>query len=146
MRRRKTLFTAPRNALEEKPMVEQSVGFIGVGRMGARMVVRLIRAGYALAIYDTNKIAMAPLIEMGANSADSPAAVASAAEVVLASVPTPPIVQAVALGPKGVVQGSRVKIFIDVSTTGATVAKAVAEGLAAKGITAVDASVSGGIT
>jgi len=146
MRRRKTLFTAPGNALEEKPMAEQSVGFIGVGRMGARMVVRLIQAGYALAIYDTNKVAMAPLIELGANSADSPAAVASAAEVVLASVPTPPIVQAVALGRKGVVEGSRVKIFIDLSTTGATVAKAVAEGLAAKGITAVDAPVSGGIS
>jgi 3-hydroxyisobutyrate dehydrogenase-like beta-hydroxyacid dehydrogenase len=65
---------------------------------------------------------------------------------VFASVPTPTIVQAVALGPNGIIEGSRVKIFIDVSTTGATVAKLVAEGLAAKGITAVDAPVSGGIT
>jgi 3-hydroxyisobutyrate dehydrogenase-like beta-hydroxyacid dehydrogenase len=65
---------------------------------------------------------------------------------VFASVPTPPIVQAVALGPNGIIEGSRVKIFIDVSTTGATVEKLVAEGLAAKGITAVDAPVSGGIT
>ena len=63
----------------------------------------------------------------------------------LASVPTPPIVEAVALGPKGVIEGTRVKIFIDASTTGATTAKRVAEGLAAKGITAVDAPVSGGI-
>jgi 3-hydroxyisobutyrate dehydrogenase-like beta-hydroxyacid dehydrogenase len=64
---------------------------------------------------------------------------------VFASVPTPPIVQAVALGPKGVIEGSRVKIFIDVSTTGATVERIVAEGLAAKGIRMVDAPVSGGI-
>lgn len=126
-------------------MAQGSIGFVGVGRMGARMVARLIKAGYSLTIYDTNKAAMAPLVDLGAKPADSPAAAASAAEIVLASVPTPPIVQAVALGPKGIVEGSRVKIFIDVSTTGATVAKAVAEGLAPKGITAVDAPVSGGI-
>jgi len=126
-------------------MAQASIGFVGVGRMGARMVGRLIKAGYELTIYDTSKAAMAALVEQGAKPADSPAAVASAAEIVFASVPTPPIVQAVALGPKGIVEGSRVKMFVDVSTTGATVAKAVAEGLAAKGIIAVDAPVSGGI-
>jgi len=127
-------------------MAQGEIGFVGVGRMGARMVSRLIKAGYSLTIYDTNNAAMAPLVEMGAKTASSPAEAASAAEIVLASVPTPPIVQAVALGRKGIVEGSRVKIFIDVSTTGATVAKAVAEGLAQKGISAVDAPVSGGIT
>jgi 3-hydroxyisobutyrate dehydrogenase-like beta-hydroxyacid dehydrogenase len=127
-------------------MPEQSIGFVGVGRMGARMVARLIQAGYALTIYDTSQAAMKPLIERGAKPADSPRAVASAAEVVLVSVPTPPIVQAVALGPDGVVEGKRVKVFIDVSTTGATVAKAVAKGLAVKGVVAADAPVSGGIS
>src|SRR5271154_4607447 len=126
-------------------MAKESIGFVGVGRMGMRMVRRLIQAGYAITIYDTSSEAMAPLLEIGATRADSPAAVASAAEIVLASVPTPPIVQAVALGPKGVIEGSRVTIFVDMSTTGATVARAVAEGLAAKGIRAVDAPVSGGI-
>jgi len=124
----------------------QSIGFVGVGRMGARMAARLIQAGYALTIYDTNQAAMKPLIERGAKPADSPRGVASAAEIVLASVPTPPIVEAVALGPDGVVEGQRVQVFIDVSTTGATVAKAVAKGLAVKGIVAADAPVSGGIS
>lgn len=114
--------------------------------MGARMATRLIKSGYALTIYDTNKAAMAALVELGAKSVDSPAAVASAAEIVLASVPTPPIVQAVALGSHGILEGNRVKVFIDVSTTGATVARLVSEGLARKGITAVDAPVSGGIS
>ena len=127
-------------------MAKESIGFVGVGRMGVRMVRRLIQAGYRVTIYDTSADAMAPLLELGAKRADSPAAVGSAAEIVFASVPTPPIVQAVALGPKGVIEGSRVKIFIDVSTTGATVARVVAEGLATKGIQAVDAPVSGGIT
>ena len=127
-------------------MAQQDIGFVGVGRMGARMAARLIKAGYRVTVYDTNRAAVAPLVEMGATAVDSPAAAASAAEIVLASVPTPPIVQTVALGPNGIVEGKRAKIFIDVSTTGATVAKAVAEGLAVKGIVAVDAPVSGGIT
>ena len=53
--------------------------------------------------------------------------------------------EAVALGPGGVIEGSRVKIFIDMSTTGATYAKRIAEGLRAKGIAAVDAPISGGL-
>lgn len=127
-------------------MAKESIGFVGVGRMGSRMVRRLIQAGYPLAIYDTSESAISPLLALGARRADSPAAVASQAEIVLASLPTPPIVQAVALGPKGVIEGTRAKIFIDVSTTGATTAKIVAQGLAEKGIRAVDAPVSGGIS
>ncbi len=124
---------------------QPSIGFVGVGRMGSRMARRLMAAGYPLTIYDTSDAAAQPLVEGGAKRAESPAAVASAADIVFASVPTPPIVEAVALGPKGVIEGTRAKIFIDTSTTGATTAKRVAEGLAAKGITAVDAPVSGGI-
>src|SRR5579872_5438194 len=135
-----------RNYSRGRAMAQQNIGFIGVGKMGARMARRLIQAGYHVTVYDTSEPALAAMIEVGAARADSPAAVASAAEVVLASVPTPPIVQSVALGPKGIVEGNRVKIFIDVSTTGATVAKQVAAGLASKGIAAVDAPVSGGIT
>lgn len=126
-------------------MAEKNLGFVGVGRMGGRMARRLLEAGYTLTVFDTSDDVLRPLMEKGARRADSPAAVASAAEVVLASLPTPPVVQAVALGPKGIAEGTRVKIFVDVSTTGSTYAKRVAEGLAAKGITAVDAPVSGGI-
>jgi len=126
-------------------MAKENIGFIGVGRMGVRMARRLIDAGHALTIYDTNAAAMSPLVALGAKTVDSPAAVASAAEIVFASVPTPPIVQAIALGPKGVIEGSRVKIFIDTSTTGATIERVVAEGLSTKGIRMVDAPVSGGI-
>jgi 3-hydroxyisobutyrate dehydrogenase-like beta-hydroxyacid dehydrogenase len=124
----------------------QNIGFVGVGRMGGRMARRLLDAGYALTIYDTTDAAVAPLAALGACPADSPAAVACAADVVLASLPTPPVVEAVALGPKGIIEGRRAQVFIDTSTTGATYAKRVAEGLAAKGIVAVDAPVSGGIT
>ncbi|HLK49034.1 MAG TPA: NAD(P)-dependent oxidoreductase [Bryobacteraceae bacterium] len=126
-------------------MSERELGFVGVGRMGGRMCRRLIEAGYALTVFDTSEAAVQEMVKLGARRAETPAAVASAAEIVLASLPMPPVVQAVALGPKGIVEGTKIKIFVDLSTTGSTYAKRVADGLKAKGITAVDAPVSGGI-
>jgi 3-hydroxyisobutyrate dehydrogenase-like beta-hydroxyacid dehydrogenase len=126
-------------------MSQQNIGFIGVGRMGGPMARRLLEAGYGVTIYDTSEAALAAHEKLGARRAASPAAVASAAEIVIGSLPTHPIVHAVALGPKGVIEGTEVKIFIDVSTTGSVYAKRIAEGLAKKGIVQVDAPVSGGV-
>jgi 3-hydroxyisobutyrate dehydrogenase-like beta-hydroxyacid dehydrogenase len=126
-------------------MTDRSVGFIGVGRMGGRLARRLIDAGYKLTIFDTSEAVMRPFVERGAIAANSPAAVASACEIVITCLPTPSVVHAVALGSSGIAEGSKVKIFIDMSTTGATYAKRVAEGLRAKGIKSVDAPVSGGL-
>jgi len=126
-------------------MPDQDIAFVGIGRMGGRMARRLIDAGFVCSVFDTSDSAAQPLVAAGARRVASPAEAASAAEIVLASLPTPPIVEQVALGPKGIAEGSRVKIFVDMSTTGATYAKRVADGLAGKGITAVDAPVSGGI-
>jgi 3-hydroxyisobutyrate dehydrogenase-like beta-hydroxyacid dehydrogenase len=125
-------------------MPDKQLGFIGVGRMGQHMASRLIEAGYALTIFDTNETAMQRLEQRGAKRAKSPADVASQCETVLVSLPTPDVVRAVALGREGVIAGRKVKVFVDLSTTGPRVAKEVAEGLATKGITAVDAPVSGG--
>jgi 3-hydroxyisobutyrate dehydrogenase-like beta-hydroxyacid dehydrogenase len=125
-------------------MPNKQLGFIGVGRMGQHMASRLIEAGYALTIYDTNETAMQRLEQRGAKRAASAADVAAQCETVLVSLPTPDIVKAVALGKAGVIEGGKAKVFVDLSTTGPRVAKEVAEGLAKKGITAVDAPVSGG--
>jgi 3-hydroxyisobutyrate dehydrogenase-like beta-hydroxyacid dehydrogenase len=126
-------------------MPGQSLGFIGLGRMGGPMVGRLLDAGHAVTVFDTSEQAVQPLIERGATRAGSAAEVASAAEIVLASLPTPDIVQRVALGEGGVAQGTQAKILIDLSTTGPGVASRVAQGLAEHGIQAVDAPVSGGV-
>lgn len=125
-------------------MSEEAVGFIGVGRMGGRMARRLIDAGIPLTIFDTSDTIMQSFAALGAKTAASAAAVASVCEIVITCLPTPQIVHKAALGPGGVVEGTRVKIMIDMSTTGATYAKRIAEGLAPKGIIAVDAPVSGG--
>ncbi|HYR89708.1 MAG TPA: NAD(P)-dependent oxidoreductase [Terriglobia bacterium] len=123
----------------------EDLGFVGVGRMGGRMAHRLIAAGHKLTIFDPSDAAVRPLTEMGALAVDSPAAVGSACEIVMTSLPTPQVVQTAALGPNGISDGKRVKILVDMSTTGATYARRIAEGLKAKGIVAVDAPVSGGL-
>lgn len=121
------------------------IGFIGIGNMGAPMAGRLLDAGYSLVIFDARQEAAAPLAARGARLAASPAEVASLAETVLVSLPTPDIVRAVALGPSGIVGGMRIERFIDLSTTGPRMAAAVASDLAAKDITFVDSPVSGGV-
>jgi 3-hydroxyisobutyrate dehydrogenase-like beta-hydroxyacid dehydrogenase len=126
-------------------MAEGPIGFVGVGRMGGRMARRLTEAGHRLVVHDRSADAVAAMQSLGAEAADSPAAVASAAEIVLASLPTPPVVESVALGPAGIIEGTRVKIFADTSTTGAACARRIADGLAARGIVAADAPVSGGL-
>ena len=135
---------ATRRRLGRSTMPGQSLGFVGVGRMGSHMAGRLLDAGFELTIHDVNDSAVARLEQRGARRAASPADVASAAETVLVSLPTPDVVQLVALSASGIIAGSKVRTFVDLSTTGPRVAVEVARSLAAKGITAVDAPVSGG--
>jgi 3-hydroxyisobutyrate dehydrogenase-like beta-hydroxyacid dehydrogenase len=125
-------------------MLAKPLGFIGVGRMGSLMAGRLLEAGHALSIFDTDEAAMARLEQRGAIRTRSAAEVASVAETVFISLPTPEIVHSVALSPSGIIAGTAVRIMVDLSTTGPAVAKVVAEGLKARRITAVDAPVSGG--
>ena len=64
------------------------VGFIGLGRMGQPMASNLIKAGYQLTVFDISRQAVGALEAKGARSAASPAAVASAVDTVLLSLPT----------------------------------------------------------
>ncbi len=123
----------------------QILGFIGVGRMGAPMSGRLLDAGYRLCIYDSNPEATKPLVARGAKLAKSPAEVASASDIVFLSLPTPPIVTSVVLGPNGVSQGNAVKTVVDLSTSGPSAATTIAKALGERQITWIDAPVSGGV-
>src|SRR5215469_8612536 len=100
-------------------MSDKTLGFVGVGRMGSHMARRLAAAGHKVVVYDADPRALQRAAEHGASAAHSPADVASQAEIVMASLPTPDIVKAVALSAKdGLVAGSAIKVFIDLSTTG----------------------------
>ena len=126
--------------------MSQTLGFVGVGRMGGPMASRLLDAGHSLCVFDTNPEVIKPLTARGATNASSAEEVASTCEVVFISLPTPPIVQAVSLGEKGILKGSRVKTMIDLSTTGPSVAKVVARAAGERGVAWVDSPVSGGVT
>jgi len=121
------------------------IGFIGLGNMGQPMARRLIEAGHKLVVYDTRNDAVAPLLALGAQIASSPADVADRCETVMASLPEPSIVTKVATGPGGVIEGKRIKRFIDLSTTGSQVAVQIAAALAKKNIAQIDSPVSGGV-
>lgn len=125
--------------------MDKHLGFIGLGKMGVPMASRLIAAGYRLTVYDIRNEAVDALVAKGATAAASPAALASAVETVLLSLPDPAIVRKVALGADGVIAGTRVKTMLDLSTTGAGAAQEIAAALAARGIAGVDAPVSGGV-
>ena len=123
------------------------LGFVGVGRMGGPMASRLLDAGYRLCVYDVSDEATAPLVARGAELAASPAEVASIADTVFMSLPTPDVVREVALGGNGgLINGSKVRTVIDLSTTGPGVATEVAGKLAERKIAWVDSPVSGGVT
>jgi len=127
-------------------VAKETIGFIGVGRMGQPMASRLIAAGHPVVAYDVQGQALSAIAGKGAETASSPAEVAARAEIVMVSLPVPAAVHEVALGEQGVAAGSRARVFVDLSTTGPRVAKTIAAALAERGITAIDAPVSGGVT
>lgn len=126
--------------------MSEPLGFVGLGAMGAPMVRRLLAAGRRVLVHDTNAAALSAAVSGGAEARGSAAVVAAEAETVLVSLPTPAAVKTVALGPDGLAEGHAMRLYVDLSTTGARVAKEVAEGLAPRGVAALDAPVSGGVS
>lgn len=121
------------------------IGFIGLGIMGSRMATRILTAGHKLVVHDVSEAAATALVEKGARAARSAAEVATESDVVLLSLPKPDVVEAVLTGPGGVIEGTRAKTVIDTSTTGSQVIVRAAPKLAEKGMTLIDAPVSGGV-
>jgi len=121
------------------------IGFIGLGHMGFPMARRLIDAGYDVIAFDTRTDALDRLVELGARRASSPREVADVAETVLASLPSPDAAVEVTTGAGGVVEGSRVRRYVDLSTIGSSTAAHIHDVLAKRNIVAIDSPVSGGV-
>jgi 3-hydroxyisobutyrate dehydrogenase-like beta-hydroxyacid dehydrogenase len=121
-----------------------TIGFVGVGVMGRPMAHRLIDAGHSLIVFDRDEQAVAELTAAGAQAASSVKGVADVARIVFISLPTPAVFKQVAIGEGGLIEGSAIKILVDLSTVGSRTEKEVAAGLLTKGIDTVDAPVSGG--
>lgn len=125
--------------------MSEIIGFIGLGNMGFPMARRLVEAGYKLVVCDVRQDVVDKLVKLGARAAKTPREVADATETVFVSLPTPAVVEAVALGADGVIHGNRVTRFVDLSTTGPSTANRIGAALAARKVTQIDAPVSGGV-
>lgn len=122
------------------------LGFIGAGLMGKPMSLRLLDAGYALTVWNRSRDKLAPLTAKGAHAADSPAAVARAADIVMLCVTDQHAAEQVLFGPDGIAAGGAAgKLVVDFSSIAPAAARAFAERLEREcGMGLVDAPVSGG--
>ena len=126
-------------------MPSEVVGFIGLGIMGRPMALNLVKAGYTLVVTSRSKGPIEALAAAGAKAVTSPAEVAKEADVVITMVPDTPDVESVIRGKNGVLDGlKRGAIVIDMSTISPDVTRQLAEAVAAKGGSMLDAPVSGG--
>ncbi len=121
------------------------IGFIGLGTMGRHMASHLIDAGHALTVHDIRREAAEPHLAAGAMWADSPADTAREAEVVFTSLPGPPEVESVALGPAGLFETMRPgAIWFDLTTNSPDLIRRLHARFAERGVHVLDAPVSGG--
>jgi 3-hydroxyisobutyrate dehydrogenase len=121
------------------------VGFIGLGNMGAPMAGFVLGAGHSLVVHDLRRDAAAPLLDRGAVWAASPGEVAAQCDVVCVCVPGPPEMQAVTLGPGGVLEGvPSGAAVIDHTTNAPVLVREVGAALTGRGAHLLDAPLDGG--
>jgi 2-hydroxy-3-oxopropionate reductase len=123
----------------------ETIGFIGLGVMGAPMARNLVEAGHPLVVHSRSRGPVDELAAAGAEPASSPREVAERAAVVITMLPDSPAVEDVVLGSDGVLEGaSEGDLLIDMSTIHPTVSVAIAEAGRERGVGVLDAPVSGG--
>jgi 3-hydroxyisobutyrate dehydrogenase len=121
------------------------IGWIGTGVMGSSMCEHLMAAGYPATIFNRTAEKARPLVDKGAKLADSPRAVAEAADVIFTIVGYPRDVRQVTLGENGTLAGARPgAVLVDMTTSEPALAIEIDQAARAKQVHAVDAPVSGG--
>jgi 3-hydroxyisobutyrate dehydrogenase len=121
------------------------VGFVGLGTMGGAMAANAARAGFEVSAWNRTAGRATGLEEVGVQLRESPAAVATASDVVITIVSDTPDVEAVLFGIGGVAEGAKAgTLVIDMSTISPSATRQFAERLAADGVGMLDAPVSGG--
>lgn len=125
-------------------MREATAGFIGLGAMGQPMALNIAKAGLPLVVYDIDPARFAPLVELGARVASSPADVARQASVVMSMVDTVPQNEAVFFGPDGAAAAAREgDVAVIMSTMEPADARSFRDRLAGCGIGMIEAPVTG---
>jgi len=122
------------------------IGLIGVGNIGAPIAGQLLAAGHALVVHDLRRAAAAALLDSGAQWSASPAALAAECDVVATCLPGPAEMEAVCLGPDGIVAHLKPgALYIDHTTNAPALVRRVHTMLAAREVAMLDAPVSGGM-
>jgi len=123
-----------------------NLGFVGLGTMGGQMVSRLLFKGHAVTGYNRTRSKAQWLIDKGMGWADTPRAVAAAADVTFAMVTNSAALTSIMEGPDGLLAGlSAGKIFVDISTVSPAVSRAFAAKARERGADMLDAPVSGSV-
>jgi len=124
-----------------------TIGFIGLGIMGNPMAKNLIKAGYPLVVYDRNPPKVQDVVAAGAQPGLSSRDVAARSQVLITMLTDTPNVEAVVLGPDGVMEGIRPgATYIDMSSISPMFTRRLSQQMADKGVDMLDAPVSGGHT
>ncbi|MEW6688648.1 MAG: NAD(P)-dependent oxidoreductase [Pseudomonadota bacterium] len=128
--------------MSDKP----KLGYIGIGLMGRPMVLRLLAAGYEVAVWNRSKEKLAAVVEKGAKAAGSPAQAARAADIVMMCVTDQNAAEQVLFGKDGISSsGKKNLLVVDFSSIAPASARDFHDKLKAKDIFLVDAPVSGGV-
>src|SRR4051812_45685270 len=123
-----------------------TIGFIGLGNMGAPMAANLLKAQHRVTGFDLVANAVSALAKQGGHSAPSAPEAAAAGEIVITMLPAGPQVRDVYLGPDGIIARARQgALLIDCSTIDVETARMVAAAAAEAGLQMLDAPVSGGV-
>jgi len=123
------------------------IGWIGLGNIGNVMAANLIQEGYHLIVHDLEYKAAEKMIAAGAEWADTPQALANKADTIITSLPGPPQVKAVMESEQGVFAGIRTgSTWIDMSTTDAEEVERLGRIAAEKGVSVLEAPLTGGVT
>src|SRR4029077_10128110 len=123
-----------------------SLGFVGLGVMGSRMVKRLLDAGHSVTGYNRTKSKAQWLLEAGMKGADTPRAAAEAGEITFSMVTNTEALEAVTGGADGILAGLGAgKIYIDMSTVSPAASREIAQRVKSKGAQMLDAPVSGSV-
>lgn len=124
-------------------MASYKIGFCGLGSMGPGMVRNLMKAGHELTVFDIRPEAIEPLVAEGAKAAKDHAELVERSDIVMTSLPYPPIFAAV-MDDHFIPHARSNQVFIDMGTSSVKDTKRIAEALRAKGAELLDAPVSGG--
>ncbi|MFD0959572.1 NAD(P)-dependent oxidoreductase [Paenibacillus chungangensis] len=124
---------------------QTTIGFVGVGVMGASMATHLHHAGYEVHLYTRTKAKAKPLLEKGMHWADSPSELAKQCQCIVTIVGYPRDVEEIYLGENGLLHhASPGCVLIDMTTSSPLLAKRIYKAAAERGMHALDAPVSGG--